>query len=124
MNPTEQQYYQNLRLARIQEQEQAREQMAGQAAGAAAGAAVSATGVGLPLAFIARKAGKIAGKKAYRKRKWIIPAIIAFVIGPPLIAIALTLFIIIVSTYAVVCYNPISYLLSWIPGLNGLIPCS
>lgn len=129
MTPEEQKYYNRLQISRAQEQ---KEKIAGRAAGKLAGkgaqAAAIASGVGAPLALAAKKAGqKIGekvGKKAYRNRKWIIFIIAFQVFGIPILMIALTFFVIVVSTYAVVCYNPISYIASWIPWLSGLLPCS
>lgn len=123
MNNREQQYYKQLQISRAQEQ---KEKIAGEVAGkTAVTAAKKFYGLGyIPgVKQAIRKTGEVAGKKIYRKRKWIIAMIIAAIVLPPLIIFALTFFVITISTYAIVCYNPFSYLLSLIPGLSGLIAC-
>ena len=119
MNEQEKQYYENLRLSRLEdrqsqdrkkeEEEKQGEEAAGQAAGKAAQTAAIASGVGAPLAFLAKKFGEKAGKKIHKKRKILIIAIILAIVSIPIIIIG---FIVLISAmfYIIVCSSSVGWL--------------
>lgn len=121
MNDQEKQYYENLRLSRLEDQqsqnrkkeegkEGAGEEMAGKAAGQAAQKAAIASGVGAPLAFVAKKVGEKAGKKIYKKRKILIITAIILTVIPSFVIIIGSIVLISVMFYAIVCSQPIGWL--------------